>query len=101
MKFFLISDNVDSMIGMRLAGVEGVRVDTAQAAQNAFLKAMADSEIGILLATPKAAALCPEAVSELRQSNRPLFVIIPDADGVGAAGDSITQYIREAVGVKI
>ena len=29
MKFFLISDNVDSMIGMRLAGVEGVRVDTA------------------------------------------------------------------------
>lgn len=36
MKFFLISDNVDSMIGMRLAGVEGVRVDTAQAAQNAF-----------------------------------------------------------------
>ena len=26
---------------------------------------------------------------------------IPDADGVGAAGDSITQYIREAVGVKI
>ncbi|MGN0520946.1 MAG: V-type ATP synthase subunit F [Candidatus Fimenecus sp.] len=101
MKFFLISDNVDSMIGMRLAGVEGVRVDTAQAAQNAFLKAMADPEIGILLATPKAAALCPETVSELRQSNRPLFVIIPDADGVGAAGDSITQYIREAVGVKI
>lgn len=101
MKFFLISDNVDSMIGLRLAGIEGVRVTTAQAAQTAFKTAQADSEIGILLATPKAAALCPEVVSELRQSNRPLFVVIPDADSAGTAGDSITQYIREAVGVKI
>lgn len=101
MKFFLISDNVDSMIGMRLAGIEGVRVTTAQAAEDAFRTAQADPEIGILLATPKAAALCPETVSALRQSNHPLFVVIPDADGVGTAGDSITQYIREAVGVKI
>ena len=74
MKFFLISDNVDSMIGMRLAGVEGVRVDTAQAAQNAFLKAMADPEIGILLATPKAAALCPEKTVTV------LSIMLPSSD---------------------
>ena len=101
MKFFLISDNVDSQIGMRLAGVEGVRVRDAQAAAAAVATARADSEIGILLMTPKVAALCPEAVSELQQSTRPLLVIIPDADGNGATGDTVTRYIRDAVGVKI
>lgn len=101
MKFFLISDNMDSQIGMRLAGVEGVRVRDAQAAASAVAKARADEDVGILLMTPKAAALCPEAVSELQQSNRPLLVIIPDADGNGAAEDTVTQYIRDAIGVKI
>lgn len=101
MKFFLISDNVDSMIGMRLAGVEGVRVADAEAAESAVARARADSEIGILLMTPKAAALCPDTVNELKQSNRPLLVVIPDADGNGAAGDTVTQYIRDAIGVKI
>ena len=30
MKFFLISDNVDTVTGMRLAGIEGVVVHEAQ-----------------------------------------------------------------------
>lgn len=101
MKLFLISDNVDSMIGMRLAGVEGVHVRTEEEALDAFEKARQDKEIGILLATPKAAALCPELTAELQKSNQPLFVVIPDADGNGAAGESVTQYIRDAVGVKM
>ena len=29
MKFYLISDNIDTQIGMRLAGVEGVVVHTS------------------------------------------------------------------------
>lgn len=101
MKLLLISDNVDSLIGMRLAGVEGVLAEDAQTAENAFAAARADSEIGILLVTPKAAAFCPDTVQALRQSNRPLLVTIPDSDGNGAAEDSITQYIRDAIGVKI
>lgn len=101
MKFFLISDNVDSLIGMRLSGMEGVRVDTAQEAENAFDTACRDEQIGILLLTPGAAALCPDRVEKAKQYNRPLLVVLPDENGNGAAGEGITQYIREAIGVKI
>ncbi len=101
MKFFLISDNVDSLIGMRLGGVEGVRVDSVPAAENAFDTACKDEEIGILLLTPGAAALCPDRVETAKQYNRPLLVVLPDENGNGAAGEGITQYIREAIGVKI
>lgn len=101
MKFALISDSTDALIGMRLAGVEGVRVSTPEEAQAAFEKFRADEEVGILLMTAGAAALCPEAVEELKAGNRPVPVCIPDSDGNGAGGDTVTQYIREAIGIKL
>ncbi len=101
MKFALISDNTDTLIGMRLAGIEGVRVHTRAEAEQAFKAVCADEEIGILLMTAGAAALCPETVSALKAGNRPLPVVIPDSDGNGAGGDSVTGYIREAIGVKL
>ena len=46
--------------------------------------------------------LCPEQVSKMKQScDRPLIVEIPDRHGSGRAKDSITRYVREAIGVKI
>ena len=72
MKFALVSDSTDALIGMRLAGIEGVRVSTRAEAQAAFRKFRADENIGILLMTAGAAALCPEAVEELKAGNRPV-----------------------------
>lgn len=101
MKFFLISDSTDAMIGMRLAGIEAVKVSDAAGAEKEFGKATADENIGILLVTAGVAALCPETVMRLKQGNRPLLAVIPDGDGNGRNKDSITEYIREAIGIKI
>ncbi|MBQ7783388.1 MAG: ATP synthase subunit F, partial [Oscillospiraceae bacterium] len=40
MKFFLISDNVDTITGMRLAGIEGVLVHEAEETKRVLLDAM-------------------------------------------------------------
>ena len=97
MKFFLISDNTDAMIGMRLAGIEAKRVTSRDEAE----KALSAEDIGILLITAGVAELCPETVKKLKQGNRPLLVTIPDGDGNGRNRDSITEYIRDAIGIKI
>ena len=96
MKFFLISDNTDAMIGMRLAGIEAKRVTSRDEAEKAFKKALSAEDIGILLITAG-----PETVKKLKQGNRPLLVTIPDGDGNGRNRDSITEYIRDAIGIKI
>ena len=57
MKFFLISDNTDAMIGMRLAGIEAKRVTSRDEADQAFNKAMSAEDIGILLITAGVASL--------------------------------------------
>ena len=53
MKMFLISDNIDTCTGMRLAGVEGVVVHERDELKDALEKAIANKEIGILLLTEK------------------------------------------------
>ena len=63
MKFFLISDNVDTCVGLRLAGIEGVVIHEADEVQKALEKACEDEEIGVVLMTDKLIKLCPELVS--------------------------------------
>ena len=46
MKYFLISDNVDTMAGMALVGVRGVVVHEPEEMNQALEKACADPEIG-------------------------------------------------------
>ena len=53
MKMYLISDNVDTLTGMRLAGVDGIVVHERDELKEAIEKAMSDPEIGIVLLTEK------------------------------------------------
>ena len=53
MKMFLISDNVDTQTGMRLAGVEGVVVHEREELYDTLQKTLADKEIGIILLTER------------------------------------------------
>lgn len=102
MRFYLISDNVDTLVGMRLAGIEGTIVHQPEEVKASLKKAMDDTEIGIVLVTEKLVKLCPDIVYELKLNcKRPLIVEIPDRHGSGRANDSITRYVREAIGVKI
>ena len=46
--------------------------------------------------------LCPEVILDMKlTSHRPLIVQIPDRHGSARPSDSIMQYVREAIGVKI
>ena len=47
MKFFLISDNTDTQMGMRLAGIEGIVVSRPEEVTDALEKAKADKDIGV------------------------------------------------------
>ena len=102
MKIFLISDNNDTAIGLRLAGIEGVVVHTESEVAAALENAAADEDIGLVLITEKLCASCSELILARKQAGaRPLLVEIPDRDSEGRAGDSITRYVREAVGIKV
>ncbi|MDD2981300.1 MAG: V-type ATP synthase subunit F [Hespellia sp.] len=102
MKMYLISDNVDTYTGMRLAGVDGVIVHERQELYDALQKVIKDPSIGVVLLTEKFGREFPEIIDDIKlQRKMPLLVEIPDRHGTGRKKDFITSYVNEAIGLKL
>ena len=99
---FLISDNVDTYTGMRLAGVDGVVVHERKELREQLEKVLQDKSIGIVLLTEKFGREFPYILDEFRLDRKiPRLIEIPDRHGTGRKKDFITSYITEAIGLKL
>lgn len=102
MKMFLISDNIDTYTGMRLAGVDGVVVHEKEVLSDKLNQILADKDLGILLITEKLSQEFPEVINDVKLNRKlPLVVEIPDRHGTGRRPDFITAYVNEAIGLKL
>ena len=102
MKMYLISDNIDTWTGMRLAGVDGAVVHERDELKRELDKVLADKSIGIILLTEKFGREFPEIIDNVKlERTRPLIVEIPDRHGTGRKPDFITSYVNEAIGLKL
>ena len=102
MKVFLVSDNHDSLVGMRLAGIQGCLVHTADETFAAIDRALKMPNLAILAITERAAEMAPDVVQQLRERGElPLLVEIPDRFGTKRGPDFLTRYVQEAIGVKM
>lgn len=99
---YLISDNVDTYTGMRLAGVDGVVVHEREELYEALTNAMNNKELGIVLLTEKLGKEFPDIIDEMKLKRKmPLLVEIPDRHGTGRKKNFITSYVNEAIGLKL
>jgi len=102
MRMFLISDNIDTQTGMRLAGVEGVVVHEEKEVREALDKALKEKDIAMVLITEKLVKLVPDYIKHIKLNIKlPLIVEIPDRHGTTRPEDSITRYVKESIGLKI
>ena len=102
MKMYLISDNVDTLTGMRLAGVDGVVAHEKDELRTAIETAMEDKSVGVILLTERLGREFPDLLNEIKLARTmPLLVEIPDRHGTGRKKDFITSYVNEAIGLKL
>lgn len=102
MQMYVISDNNDTYMGFRLAGVDGIVCHEKGEVQKAIDFVLSNNQIGILLITEKLACLCEETVDKIkRDKNFPLFVTIPDRHGFSRRDNPISKYIEQAIGIKL
>ena len=102
MRCRLISDNTDTLMGMRLAGMEGVVVHERAEVLAALSEAMHMEGVAVVLLTEKLAALCEAEVQELKMHTAvPLLVVIPDRHGTSDMTAAISRYLAETVGIHI
>lgn len=102
MKFYLISDNIDTQIGLRLVGIEGEVVHKRREFLDLLESKMRDDSIAVILLTTKIIELAPDIISDLKlKQTKPLLVEIPDRHGDSKIGETIDRYVSEAVGIKM
>ena len=102
MRFYLISDNVDTQMGMRLAGIEGVVVHEPNEVRDELSAAMEDKDIAVILITEKLVKMCEELVYDYKLNRRqPLIVEIPDRHATSNITENISRYIESAIGLKL
>ena len=81
---YLISDNVDTYTGMRLAGVDGVVVHERGELKESLERVMKDKTVGIVLLTEKFGREFPDILDQFRLERKmPLLIEIPDRHGTG------------------
>lgn len=102
MRCYLISDNVDTQMGMRIAGVEGVVVHKHDEVMDALKQAVSQDDIAAVFVTKKLVELCRAEISELKLTLRkPLIVEIPDRHGDSHISETLSRYVSDAVGIKM
>lgn len=102
MKIYLLSDNTDTQMGLRLVGIEGQVIHDRRVLLQTLDALMLRHDIGIILITNKLIELAPEVISELKLKNHKQVILeIPDRRGNSNLGQSIDAYISEAIGVKL
>ena len=102
MKSFLLSDNHDTWVGMRLAGIDGVILHEREEVLQTLKTVTLNTEIGIILLTEKIADMVQDEVMDYKMKyKKPLIIEIPDRHGTTRGTDIITNYIRESVGIRI
>ena len=102
MRVWLISDNHDTLVGIRLAGIEGILVNETEEILEAIDAAVSMSDVGILVVTEKISAKIPDVIQRLRENgDLPLVIEIPDRHGTNRGPDFLTRYVRDAIGVKM
>ncbi|MFZ7131735.1 MAG: V-type ATP synthase subunit F [Eubacteriales bacterium] len=99
MKSFLLSDNRDTYLGMKLAGIDGIYIENKEDVSAFFQKILKDGH-GIILLTEKIYSQIKEEVIQAKTSfTIPLITVIPDRYGYHDERDKITDYIKESIGL--
>ena len=101
MKFFVIGDH-ETVLGLRLVGVDGAVAVGRDAALVALKGAVAKDDVGVVLVTERVAAeIRDEVEARLYGIGFPLVLEIPDSSGPVAGRLEIEEVVRRAIGISV
>ena len=98
----LVIGHPEAVLGFSLVGVHGQTATSAEEVNQALDDALAAHDVGIILVTEDVAGLIAARMERLKlRSTVPLVVEIPGPAGVRPDQPSLSQVVRQAIGVKI
>jgi V/A-type H+-transporting ATPase subunit F len=101
MKTVVIGDK-HTVLLFSFAGIEGRVVDNEQHAIEQVKEIRKDKEYGLMIVTERVAQWAYIWINKTRFSKSNLLIVeVPDKNGHIETGKSLSDFIREAVGIRI
>jgi V/A-type H+-transporting ATPase subunit F len=99
-RYFVVGDE-DTVLGFQCAGVAGAVVNTSQEAAEA-LRRVREGGVGVVIVTEEVADMVRAEMDALRfEEALPLVVEVPGPQGPLPGRRTLSDIIREAVGIKV
>ena len=98
---YLVIGDEDTVLGFRSAGVPGVVAGSSQDVVEALQFAQ-EKNVGVIILTEEVAGMAQAELDEIRfEQELPMTVLIPGPGGPLAGRRTLSEIIREAIGVKV
>lgn len=101
MESYLISDNSDTLQGMRMAGIQGEIINDKELIINKIDELIEEPNIGIIILTQKIKMLIEDEVMTRKLESKETLIVEIPGPKARIESDFITKYIRESIGLKL
>ena len=101
MKLFLLSNDSDTLTGLRLAGIDGCLVTDEASLDKALESLSTRQDVAVILVTRSLSSMYPARIDEMKRDAKTLVSEIPDMANPSVDTDAITRYIAAAVGTAV
>lgn len=89
-------------MGMRMSGVEGVVLHHEDEVRAKLDQLLHEDDIAVIMMTATLMNPIRETVYDIKlHRTKPLLIEIPDRHGNGQTKDSISKYVKDAIGVEM
>ena len=101
MRYYVLSNEPDICLGMRLAGIEGEVVVNESELSSALHRLAAEDEIAVVLISESLSQIAPELLTSWKlKRNKPLLAEIPEPGGSDIS-QALVRYVSQAIGIRI
>jgi len=100
MKTYLLCKSKETLVSLRLAGIEGKVVEGKDDIKEEIENLLKDKDVGIIAVSESLAERNRDYIMEKKLEERTLFIQVPEPSGTKNK-NYVMNYIKNSIGIKI
>lgn len=101
MKSFVLCEKKETLLSMRLAGIEGKILSSQEETEQSIEELLIDESIGLILVSENILNLSRDYIMDKKMSQKKTLIVqIPEPEGLQDK-EYIMKYIKNSIGIKI
>ena len=102
MRFYVLSDRPDTLLGLRMAGMAGELINETNDLLATLTRLGKETDIGVIVLTAGLIRMAPDFITNWKlKRHKPLIVEVPDQMHSEDISQNIARYIANTIGLQV